>query len=248
MLMRIGAIAAATLSLAAVPLAAQASVFGTNLIVNGDAEGSVGSTNGENNGPTPGFTTTGSFAVVQYGIGGGFPGAGDPGVAQGGLNFFAGGTPGPSTADQLINVSSGAAVIDLGATTYDLRALLGGFASQGDNAVLTISFLDAASLSVGSATLGPVTNVDRDDLTGLLPRTGAGFVPVGTRGIDVFLTLTRVDGAYDDGYADNLSLVLTGEAGPGGVPEPASWALMLMGFGGLGAALRARRRKAALAA
>ena len=28
---------------------------------------------------------------------------------------------------------------------------------------------------------------------------------------------------------------------PGGVPEPASWALMIMGFGGLGAALRKRQ-------
>jgi hypothetical protein len=35
--------------------------------------------------------------------------------------------------------------------------------------------------------------------------------------------------------------------GTGGVPEPATWALMLMGFGGLGAVLR-RRRQAALAA
>jgi hypothetical protein len=32
------------------------------------------------------------------------------------------------------------------------------------------------------------------------------------------------------------------------VPEPASWALMIMGFGGLGAALRTKRRtQAALA-
>jgi hypothetical protein len=36
--------------------------------------------------------------------------------------------------------------------------------------------------------------------------------------------------------------------GPGGgVPEPAAWALMLIGFGGLGAAMRYNRRKQALA-
>ena len=34
----------------------------------------------------------------------------------------------------------------------------------------------------------------------------------------------------------------------GGVPEPASWALMLTGFGGLGAVLRRSRRQAALVA
>ncbi|THD63455.1 PEPxxWA-CTERM sorting domain-containing protein [Phenylobacterium sp.] len=39
---------------------------------------------------------------------------------------------------------------------------------------------------------------------------------------------------------DNVSV-----ATAGGVPEPASWALMLVGFGGLGAALRGSRRKQA---
>ena len=39
---------------------------------------------------------------------------------------------------------------------------------------------------------------------------------------------------------DNVSLT-------GGVPEPAAWALMLVGFGGLGAALRHRRRRLAVA-
>ena len=34
---------------------------------------------------------------------------------------------------------------------------------------------------------------------------------------------------------------------PGGVPEPASWALMIMGFGGVGALVRRRRNKSVFA-
>ena len=33
----------------------------------------------------------------------------------------------------------------------------------------------------------------------------------------------------------------------GGIPEPATWGLMLLGFGGAGAALRASRRRMAFA-
>jgi hypothetical protein len=42
----------------------------------------------------------------------------------------------------------------------------------------------------------------------------------------------------------------TGNVGAtlGGVPEPATWAIMLVGFGGLGAALRRQRRQAAVLA
>ena len=34
----------------------------------------------------------------------------------------------------------------------------------------------------------------------------------------------------------------------GGVPEPTSWALMILGFGGAGAVLRGQRRRQAVAA
>jgi hypothetical protein len=48
-----------------------------------------------------------------------------------------------------------------------------------------------------------------------------------------------------DSFVDNI--VLTGpDAVPQGVPEPATWAMMLLGFGALGTAMR-RRRSAALA-
>lgn len=52
------------------------------------------------------------------------------------------------------------------------------------------------------------------------------------------------DPTVNDGYdIDFVSLVTTG----GGVPEPAAWSLMLMGFAGLGLAVR-RQRRGSLAA
>jgi hypothetical protein len=46
---------------------------------------------------------------------------------------------------------------------------------------------------------------------------------------------------------DDITLNAVGAAAPGGVPEPSAWALMLVGFGGLGAALRRRRQTLAAA-
>ena len=48
--------------------------------------------------------------------------------------------------------------------------------------------------------------------SGLLPRSTSGVLPFGTRSIKVFLSATRVSntGPYNDGYADNMSLVLYG--------------------------------------
>jgi hypothetical protein len=52
------------------------------------------------------------------------------------------------------------------------------------------------------------------------------------------------------GNPPNWDLVFQTEmsnTGPTGVPEPAAWALMVAGFGGLGAMLRRRRARPALA-
>lgn len=53
---------------------------------------------------------------------------------------------------------------------------------------------------------------------------------------------------YNVWRANNLTMTFTDATVGGGVPEPATWALMLLGFGGAGAAMRAaRRRRPALA-
>jgi hypothetical protein len=226
----VSALVAVAALLAGAPAASAAASFGTNLIVNGDAETNTVSD----------FASSAGFQTLGYAFGGGFPVAGDPGVSEGGSYFFYAGETAVTTASQSIDVSALASAIDAGTSGYKLSALLGGYLSQDDDASLSLTFLSAGSLTLGSAAIGPVTAADRGNLTALLDRSTNGFVPIGTRAIDVLLTQTRFEGFSNDGYADNLSLVLS-KGSAAAVPEPASWALLVGGFGVVGSAMRRRR-------
>ena len=50
---------------------------------------------------------------------------------------------------------------------------------------------------------------ERLNTTGLVARRAQGLVPVGTRSIQVLIRLVRTEGTYNDGYVDDLLLVLT---------------------------------------
>ncbi len=218
---------------------ASATVFGSNLIVNGDAEIGTGAPSGAVV-PVFGFTTTGNFTLVAYNEPGGFPVTGDPGVSTGGVNLFTGGPSNAfSSAFQLIDLAPGGALIDAGTSTFALSAFLGGFFDQADDARLLLEFLDGANTLQASYVLGPISLADRGNQTGLLLTATSGAVPVGARTARVTLDMTRFAGAYNDGYADNLSLVLQS----GAVPEASTWAMMLAGFGLMGGVLRVRRRQ-----
>ena len=177
-----------------------------NLIVNGDAEAAVGSTDGT---PvtTPNWTVTGEATAMQYGESD-YPAATDPGPTNRGYNLFIGGYKDDvSTLTQTIDVSASAAALDTGVVTVTLSGYLGGYSSQNDNAVLSATFQNAGGQALGAAvTIGPVMAADRSDTTELLLRSQQATVPVGTRKILVVLTLTKTDGYANDGYADNLSL------------------------------------------
>jgi len=209
------AILAALLPHCIPPLHAASTLFGANLIVNGNAESSAGQPSNANPPPIPSWTTTGHFAVVLYDAAGGFPRATDPGPPDRSKNFFSGGSADPlSTATQTIDLTTGAASIDTGSVTYELSGYLGGYANQADNAVLTATFKGTGGATLGTATIGPVTAANRNNVTALLQRNASGKLPTGTRTVDVVLTMTRTSGSSNDGYADDLSLVLTAPVVP----------------------------------
>ena len=173
-----------------------------NLIQNPDAESGTGST-ACGVMAVPNWTTSGNFAVAKYGFGA--PTC-DPGTPYHGTNYFAGGPANAlSSASQDIDLTAYASSIDAGSATYDLSGLLGGYLTQGDNASLSVTFRDASNATLGSTTIGPVTAADRGNANALLLRQTSGTVPVNTRSVSATITMTRLAGSYNDGYADDLA-------------------------------------------
>jgi hypothetical protein len=188
---------------------------GKNIIVNGDAETGASASNTTALGPPSGWERTGEFNQVQYGADA-FAKTADlnidkkgPSSETPGKAYFAGGNTATSTGTQVIDVSGAGGWIDGGSRTYQLQGFLGGFESQADFAVVNVTFQDANGRALGTAQIGPVSPLTRNSRTALIFSQTHGTVPKGTRKVQVKVTLTRIEGNYNDGYADDLSLVLS---------------------------------------
>jgi hypothetical protein len=217
----------ATALLAAACSSQAAVVYGSNLVVNGDAEAGVS-----------GWTGYAGYDMIQsvpYGANWVLPT--QPGPADRGAGMFAGSGQ-YAVAYQTLDFGSAVAQ----ATSYSLSGWLGGWAAQDDNALFYVQFLDELDQEVGGATLGPVTAEDRANQTGLQYRAEDGYLPVGTRKLSFWLSMERLVSADNDGYADNLSFVL--QAPPvGEVPEPGMASVFVLGLGMLGLARGRKRRE-----
>ena len=172
-----------------------------------------------------GFTFT-----AAPGGSGGFPFGGNSGlgsvVGQGGYGLGENGSFGGDAVYIGVNSGTGYAQL-LGTTGYSQMGFFMNYApGVGDNATIWTLAADGSVInSFDIATLAPIS-------------TPGGFNDFRFRGV-----------AYDDGtqiyglrFGGNY-LLLTGTADgiPGGVPEPATWAMLVLGFGLVGSTVRRRR-------
>jgi hypothetical protein len=205
-----------------------------NLLANPGGEDGAASPTGASTGSSiPGWGT--GPAVVRYGTAGGFPTSTGPSVA--GNQFFAGGDNTPNsgtfanetTMDQTIDVSGAASEINAGTVEATMTACLGGYAAQEDYSAINLEADGtnggtAFSQEVGAgAAFGP-TAAQRGNQTELLPAGFAGNVPTGTTSFVAVVRFERRSGlhTYNDGYADNIQLILfpAGTAAPAPLPCP----------------------------
>jgi hypothetical protein len=189
--------------------ASAATAASKNLILNPGAEAGAGSTDGSTV-PVPHWAVVsgGTFTAVQYGAAGGFPAKTDPGPTKRGANFFAGGPDSASAmAMQTDSLKAYKGIIASGAN-YTFKAWLGGYADQDDDATVQVAWYKSNGTLTGTVTLGPVTAADRDDQTGLLLQQTTGFIPAGSAKMVVTILMTRAEGDYNDGYADDLSFTV----------------------------------------
>jgi hypothetical protein len=193
--------------------AASGGPYGVNLVRNGGAEDDAGI--GDASGTMhpvwwAAIGTTPLPLVFSYGAAGGYPAATVPGSPRRGKNFFyAGNVQRASAAQDVALPDAAVADVDGGRVTYTLSAWLGGYEAQRDDATVTLVFLGAGGGVLGSPdTVGPVTASERKNVTAFLRRAASARVPAGARTARVVITMLRAEGASNDGYVDDVSLVL----------------------------------------
>ncbi|MBL8590261.1 MAG: PEPxxWA-CTERM sorting domain-containing protein [Methylobacteriaceae bacterium] len=191
----------------------------------------------------PGFTVSGSTVDVV--------GAVNPyGITASSNVIDLDGTPGPATI-----LMSSAYAFNAG-DIVSLSFLLGGAqrGSVSDNfkfganfsGVIPVTGLTSfgviGNIGCGACSLGP-NNENNYNLAGNTPFTNSGmsFTAAGAGTIAFYFGTSSRDNIGP--LLDNVKLDISA-----GVPEPSTWAMMLIGFAGLGLAARRRRRMADAAA
>ncbi len=190
-------------------------MLGRNLVVNGDAESTSAA-----EGLIPGWTVgDGLMRKAPYKQVSDNPEEDDlrfasPGPSDRGRSFFRG-SPNPhNTMHQTIDLGPLARAIDENRVVFRLAGWFGGWMKQRDRAFCRAEFLAADGTVLWQTDLGPVTAQDRQNITQLMHRMHEGSLRPGTRSVRLRLHAIRQDGKENDGYSDNLSLVVWTKPAP----------------------------------
>jgi hypothetical protein len=177
--------------------------LGVNLLLNPGAE--IGASSDDDTGvnPPPDWTTTGNFTQEEY------TASSVVAPSDGSASFFYGG-PGnsESTASQTVSISDLTTQINAGQVDFTLSGELGGYQNQDDHIVLSVTWLDASGDTLATDDAPIVYAETRGDTSEFLPESVSGAVPVGAVSATVEMDSTRAQGSDNDGYADNVSLIL----------------------------------------
>jgi hypothetical protein len=224
------------LAVAAVAALAATPALAGNLLVNGSFENDL-------TGWTVGGVSGDGFppSVIPYCCGSAFGETVPPDNAAGNPGFDAVGDHGayfvadlahPQTLTQTVSIVSG--------TNYtfgfDVYLPQNGFNNEFD-ATLSATVGGDQFASFAASTMQPVT----------WTHFSSGGTAGSTGPVDFVFAFNSFGAPAKDFVVDRVYFATTADA-RGGVPEPASWAMMLVGFGGLGAVLRRRRAATALVA
>ncbi|MEO8659187.1 MAG: IPT/TIG domain-containing protein [Bryobacteraceae bacterium] len=183
------------------------SVFGVNLLVNGNGETAapVGP------GPVAGWNSDTEFAVGAYDDYK-MPAKTDPGPTDRGNSFFQCPTSHSECHGfQRIDFSTSTKLVDAGRVSYSVSGWFGDAASYPDTAEADVTFYDAAGKAMaGGSSVGPVTQADRGNERGLWQRSATGTVPSEARSVEVNLAFHKLGPVTDnlDAYADSLTFQL----------------------------------------
>jgi hypothetical protein len=196
-----------------------------NLLANPGAEDGTASSDGYDVYRPPGWSMSSRATITSIAYGApGFLTA-DQGIAfGGGRSFFAGGPPnnGNSSAYVMVqDVTLPAEVrgdVAAGAVQATVGGCLGGWANQNDFVEISaiVSGAGAGEQFLFPNLKGPDANA-RNNQTDLLPRSVTARLPATTDKVSVRFDFEATSGSYNDGYADNLMLILS----PAGTTPPA---------------------------
>jgi hypothetical protein len=150
--------------------------------------------------------------LLGYSSEAGLPTSDGPGPSDRGSYFFAGGVndnPLMGMRQDILIDPMWYQAISEGHLQFRFSAFLGGNLDEAEGAVATLTFSDANLQKLGEASLPSITPLDRAGQTGLFAVETSDYLPVGTYTISVSVNFIGAVGELNDGYADNIELILS---------------------------------------